>query len=63
MRRRFFSNQEFTLKVQQIVSRIEQVAEALWVSKAKADCDQYSFPEKSAFHNYDGAPLHHPLMD
>ena len=63
MRRRFYRDQEFTLKVQQIVSRIEQVAEELWASKARADCDQYSFPEKSAFHNYGGAASRHPLMD
>jgi hypothetical protein len=50
--RRFFKQIEFRSKIQEIVTRIEQIAEELWRSKSRAECDIFQFPTESAFAEY-----------
>lgn len=53
--RRYYNFPEFRGKIQQIVQRIEQIAEELWRGQSRADCDLFQFPTESAFSDY-GVP-------
>jgi len=50
--RDYFKAREFRQNVQEIVSRIEQVAEELCRSKSKSDCHTFDIPAKSAFSDH-----------
>lgn len=61
--RRYFSVKEFRLKIQEIVRRIEQIAEELWRSESMADCEMFQFPRESAFSDYPMPAQNFPLID
>jgi hypothetical protein len=50
--RRYYNQREFRGKIHEIVTRIEQIAEELWRSKSRAECDLFQFPKESAFAEY-----------
>ena len=60
--RRFFKFPESRLKIQEIVSRIEQIAVRLWQSGSRANCDLFQFPTKSAFSDYASPIEHFPIV-
>ena len=60
--RRYFTLPEFRGKIQQIVTRIEQIAEALWRDQVMAECDLFQFPKESAFFDYGAPALPFPIV-
>jgi hypothetical protein len=60
--RRYFAYPEFRRKINEIVVRIEQIAEELFRSQCKADCDLFQFPAESAFSDYSVLPQRFPLV-
>jgi hypothetical protein len=60
--RRYFTFPEFRKKIQVIVGQIEQIAEELWRSDARANCDSFQFPTKSAFADYSIPPQRFPIV-
>lgn len=60
--RRYFSSTEFRLKIQEIARRIELIAEQLWLSKSKANCEVFQFPTESAFSTYNSLDPPFPLL-
>ena len=60
--RRYYTFPEFRSKIQAIVGQIEQIAEALWRSDSRADCDLFQFPTKSAFADYSVPVQRFPLI-
>jgi len=60
--RRYYSQQEFRGKILQIVDRVEQIAEELWRSRIRAECDAFPFPTESAFSDYSAPAQPFPLV-
>jgi TIR domain len=60
--RRYFAYPEFRRKINEIVTRIEQIAEEIWRGQRKADCDLFQFPTESAFSDYIVTPQRFPLV-
>ncbi|HEY6272509.1 MAG TPA: toll/interleukin-1 receptor domain-containing protein [Terriglobales bacterium] len=60
--RRYFAYPEFRRKINDIVVRIEQIAEELWRGQRKADCDVFQFPTESAFSDYSDPAQRFPLV-
>jgi hypothetical protein len=60
--RRYFAYPEFRRKINEIVARIEQIAEELFRSQRRADCDLFQFPAESAFSDYSVLPQRFPLV-
>jgi hypothetical protein len=60
--RRYFAYPEFRRKINEIVGRIEQIAEELWRREHRAECDLFQFPAESAFLNYTVPAQRFPLM-
>ena len=60
--RRYFAYPEFCCKINEIVVRIEQIAEELWRCQRVADCDLFQFPAESAFLDYSAPAQRFPLV-
>lgn len=60
--RRYFAYPEFRRKIQEIITRIELVAEELWRTQSRADCHLFQFPEESAFADYAIPAQRFPLV-
>jgi hypothetical protein len=60
--RRYFAYPEFRHKINEIVVRIEQIAEELWRGQRGSDCDLFQFPTESAFSDYNVLPQRFPLV-
>jgi hypothetical protein len=50
--RHYFGTREFHLKVEEIVQKIERIAEAIAQNQAVTNCDRFQFPTESAFLDY-----------
>jgi hypothetical protein len=59
---RYFSSMEFRTKINEIVDRIETIAEELWRRKARAECDLFEFPTQSAFAQYSAPAQPFPIV-
>jgi hypothetical protein len=57
--RRYYSQPEFRGKIQQMVARIEQIAEEIFRNKTQAESETFPFPTESAFLQY--APPEQPF--
>jgi hypothetical protein len=59
--RRYYNLTEFRAKIQQIVTSIEKIAEELWRSQTRADCEAFQIPP-SAFLQYAAPPAAFPIL-
>jgi hypothetical protein len=59
--RRYYSLNEFRGKIQQIVTKIELIAEELCRSQTRAECDAFQVPP-SAFRQYAAPPPAFPIL-
>ena len=50
--RRYYSTYDFRSKIEQIVGRIEQIAQALHLNSSITSCEQFPPPPSSAFANH-----------
>jgi len=60
--RRYFAYPDFRQKVNEIVIRIEQIAEELWRGRHRAECDAPNFPTVSAFSDYITPAVRFPIL-
>jgi hypothetical protein len=60
--RRYYSQPEFRGKIQQIVGRIEQIAEEIFRNRTQAESETFPFPEESAFLEYSPPAQQFPLL-
>jgi hypothetical protein len=61
--RHYYATREFRLKITEVVSRIEQIATALFIRKRLPECDGFAFPEASAFAHLGVAPQNLPFRE
>lgn len=60
---RYFSTKPFRQKLEEIMQRIESVADELARQRAIAGCDQFDFPKQSAFAGYTTKPQSFPFTE
>jgi hypothetical protein len=60
--RRYYSQPEFRGKIQQIVARIEQIAEEIFKNRTQAESETFTFPAESAFLQYSPPAQPFPLL-
>jgi hypothetical protein len=50
--RNYFNTQDFKIKIEEIVDKIERIAETIAQNQVVPGCDQFQFPTESAFLDY-----------